>query len=294
MFGDLDDLLKYGQLFLSGTYFPRYPLPALGTFAVLSFLPRPVAIALIISLSLLALLHLFKRRAALWIFYAPILQTLAFGNVDVLCLWLLVRASPVSLALLTLKPQLFLFALPVLFKRRELWKPFALWVALLWGLPTLIYPQWIGMFLRGSNDGRLEHGTSASLWPVPVLAVALIIAMLVLRRFDWRVIASSLNPLLRAYDYTMLAGASIWLVPLSWLCIALMWQVSAAWPMALLGAALLLFDSKMISSRQNRCANTVFISRVADGIVSRICDPSTAAIIIFVRTASVIIDRRRK
>lgn len=236
---DLIDLYKYGQLLLRGEYFPRYPLPSVGLFALLSLIPIQVAYIIIVALSLVALVHLFKRRAVLWAIFAPIGQCLIQGQIDVLCLWLMLRASPVSLALLTLKPQLFLFALPVLYQRRDLWKPFALWVALLWGVPTLVYPQWVGQWLAGANDGRLQ-GTSASLWPVPLLALALIIYMVIARRFDWRVIVSSLNPLLRAYDYTMLAGASVWIVPLSWLCVALMWQVGAAWPMALLGAALLI------------------------------------------------------
>jgi hypothetical protein len=246
--GDIDDFISYGLQFLSGHYNPRYPLPMQGVFVFFALLPRPVVIALIIGLSLLALLNIFKRRALLWMLYAPILECLAAGNLDVIALWLLVRASdkertissPVSLALLTLKPQLFLFALPMLYRRRELWKPFAAWCVLLWGLPTLLYPQWIGEFIRGASDGRIEQGTSASLWPVPLLALALIVYMAVSRRWQWRVIASSLNPLLRAYDYTMLAGASLWLIPVSWLCVALMWQVGAAWPMALIGVSLLI------------------------------------------------------
>lgn len=236
--GDLDDFIRFGQALLNGTYLPRYPLPTQGFFVVLALLSRPVDIALIVGLSFLALLHIFKRRAPLWCMYAPILQGLVTGNLDVLALWLLVRASPVSLALLTLKPQLFLFALPVLIQRREIWKPFALWTALLWIPPTLIYPQWIGQFITGASDGRIEGGTSASLWPVPLLALALIVFMLIARRVEWCVIVSSLNPLLRSYDYTMLAGASLWLIPASWLCVWLMWQVYAAWPMALLGVVL--------------------------------------------------------
>ena len=235
---DLIDLFKYGQMLLHGEYFPRYPLPAVGLFALLSLIPIQVAYILIVALSLLALVNLFKRRAVWCALYAPIGQCLIQGQVDVLCLWMLLRASPVSLALLTLKPQLFLFALPVLLKRRELWKPFVLWTVLLWGVPTLIYPQWIGQWLAGSNDGRL-NGTSSSLWPVPMFALALIVYMVITRRYDWRVIASSLNPLLRAYDYTMLAGASLWLIPLSWLCVVLMWQIGAAWPMALVSLPLL-------------------------------------------------------
>lgn len=236
--GDLDDFLKYGQQLLSGTYNPRYPLPMQGVFVFLSLLPRPVVIALVVGLSLLCLLHLFKRRALLWIFYAPILQCLALGNLDVIALWIMVRASPVSLALLTLKPQLFLFALPTLYHRRELWKPFIGWCALLWGIPTLIYPQWVGQFIAGGDD-RIVAGTSASLWPVPFAALLLIFYMAVSHRWQWRVIVSSLNPLLRSYDYTMLAGASAWLVPVSWLCVWLMWRVVAAWPMSLVGVAVL-------------------------------------------------------
>lgn len=235
---DLIDLFKYGQLLLQGQYFPRYPLPAVGLFALLSLIPIQLAFVLILCLSLVALVSLFKRRAVLWAMFAPITQCLIQGQVDVLCFWLMMHASPVSLALLTLKPQLFIFALPVLLKRREMWKPFIAWCLLLWGAPTLIYPQWIGQWLAGANDGRLQ-GTSASLWPVPLLALALIVFMLITRRYPWRVIVSSLNPLLRPYDYTMLAGQSLLLIPASWLCVWLMWRVYAAWPMALISIALL-------------------------------------------------------
>lgn len=247
--GDLDDFIRFGESLISGTYIPRYPLPMQGIFVVLALLPRPVDIALIIGLSLFALLNIFKRRTPLWIMYAPILQCLATGNLDVLALWLMLRASPVSLALLTLKPQLFLFALPSLIQRREMWRPFIAWCALLWGLPTLLRPQWIGEFIGGASDGRIESGTSASLWPVPLLALMLIVYLIIARRFVWRVIASSLNPLLRAYDYTMLAGASLWLIPASWLCVWLMWQVCAAWPMALLGVVLLIIPAFHLPSR---------------------------------------------
>lgn len=251
---DLIDLFKYGQLLLHGQYFPRYPLPAVGLFALLSLIPIQVAYIIIVLLSLVALVHLFRRRAVLWAMFAPIGQCLIQGQLDVLCLWLLLRASPVSLALLTLKPQLFIFALPILYKRRELWRPFALWCLVLWGVPTLMYPQWIGMWLTSANDGRL-NGTSSSLWPVPLLALALIIYMVIARRYDWRVIASSLNPLLRAYDYTMLAGASLWLIPLSWLCVALMWRVNAAWPMALVSLPLII-----LSPRRRQANNTQAIA----------------------------------
>jgi hypothetical protein len=238
MFGDLDDFRLYGALFLAGTYFPRYPLPIYGWFVVLALLPRDLALAGLIALSLLALVVIFKRRAVLWLLYVPVLQTLALGNLDVLFLALLRHGSPVALALLTLKPQLFLFALPDLWRRREMWRPFALWCVLLWLPPTLLFPQWIGMFIGGGDD-RIVKGTSASLWPVPLLALALIVFMLVARRLRWEVIASALNPLLRAYDYTILAGRSIWLVPASWAAWLLMWQAGAAWPMALTALVLL-------------------------------------------------------
>jgi hypothetical protein len=247
---DLIDLFKYGQMLLHGEYFPRYPLPAVGLFALLSLIPIQIAYLLIVGLSIVILVSLFQRRSILWACFAPISQCLVQGQIDVLCLWLLMRASPVSLALLTLKPQLFVFALPTLLKRRELWKPFALWCLLLWGVPTLVYPQWIGLWLGGANDGRLQ-GTSSSLWPVPLLAFALIVYMVLSRRpalsfrgFDWRVIASSLNPLLRSYDYTMLAGSSVWLVPLSWACVWIMWQIGAAWPMALVSLPLLIVSRR--------------------------------------------------
>lgn len=238
--GDIDDFIAYGQSFLNGHYFARYPLPMQGFFAILALLPRPVVYVLIIGLSILILVYLFKRQVFLWIGFMPILECLAAGNLDILALWLIKRASPVSLALLTLKPQLFIVALPILLKQRKLWKPFIFWCSILWGLPTLLYPGWIMEFVTGASDGRVEHGTSSSLWPVPLLAISLIVYLLSARQFNWAVITSALNPLWRAYDYTLLAGSSLWLIPISWVSVGLMWLFAAAWPMALVGVALLL------------------------------------------------------
>lgn len=236
VFWDLLDFCLYGRMLLHGQYYARYPLPTLGAFALLGLLPDWLALIVLDSLSFLAFISVFKRRALLWLLYVPVIEVFAYGQVDLIAFWLLKHASPVSLALLTLKPQLFPFAIPTLIKNRNMWKPFAFWCGVLYIPITLIRPGWIGEWIRGVDDGRLAAGTSASLWPVPVLAIAFCILLAI--RFNWKALASALNPAFRTYDYVFLAGTNTWLIPLSWVTLWL-WKsvVGRAWPVALLGVA---------------------------------------------------------
>jgi hypothetical protein len=190
---------------------------------------------LIIGLSLALLIALFRRRAMLWILYVPVLQTLYLGNLDIIGLWLLQHESAVSLALLTLKPQIAVFAIPSLVRRRDLWRPFAFWCATLYGPVTIARPSWVSEWLRQMDDGRLWAGTSASLWVVPALAVAFALAMLITRSWHWLAALSALNPTLRSYDYTMLAGAHWTIVPISWAASILSNLLQSGSPMALVG-----------------------------------------------------------
>ena len=71
---------------------------------------------------------------------------------------------------------------------------------------------------------------------MPALAIAFCVLLVI--RFNWKVLASALNPAFRTYDYVFLAGKNTWLIPLSWVTLWL-WKsvVGRAWPVALLGVA---------------------------------------------------------
>ena len=267
IFGDLQAFVDSGNALLNGQYISQYPLPAVIIFALFALLPAPALLAFVLGSSVVLLVSMFKRRALAWIFFAPVLQTLALGQLTIFWLWLLRRASPLSLALLTLKPQLAILALPLLARRRELWRPFALWMAVIYVPTTLLRPSWPIEWIQQINDGRL-NGTSSSLWTVPVLALGFAlfvvwtyrktlrrvkpvrIALGAVGRSAWPSLATVLNPAIRAYDYAMLTGLSLypekrgmlWLIPLSWIAVAAMWLTESAWPMAIVGVGALVLN----------------------------------------------------
>jgi len=242
MFGDLQAFLDGGRALLDGRYSSYYPLPIVVFFAILSFLPAPLLILLILILSSIILVSLFKRQALLWLLFVPTLETLALGQLSIIWLWLLNRATPLSLALLTLKPHLFPLAIPILADRPILRRPFLIWCAVIY-LPSLILrPTWPAEWIAQIfGDGRITHGTSASLWSmiwlIPIAAVALLLAVRADWRGKWTVLVTAINPAMRAYDYTLLSGKLPLLIPISWLAFGAMWIVGAAWPMAFIGIA---------------------------------------------------------
>src|SRR5512139_2633452 len=245
MFGDFDVLYRIGQEMLAGRYSQEslYPLPAAVLFAALALLPRDVALGLVLGTSIIVLIALFKWRAALWVMYLPVMNVLVMGQIDLICLGLLRIGTPLTLALLSLKPQLFPLALPVLIANRALWKRTALYIALLYGIPTLIAPGWIGQWLRQMDDGRLSALNGASFWSVPMIGFALLMVMALWRRIPIETIGTAFNPALRMYDYAMLAGRDWLLIPVSWLGLALATLFQAAWPMGLCGIVLVRGDT---------------------------------------------------
>jgi hypothetical protein len=236
MFSDLQSFIESGEAWQQGIYASLYPLPFVMAWSLLARLPFPILAAMIVGLSVVVLVTLFKRRALLWIGYVPILESLATGQLSLVWLWLLTRSTPLTLALLTLKPHLFPLAIPALIGKPEIRKPFAAWCIAIY-LPAFIArPAWPAEWLsKVFGDGRVTGGTSASLWPVAWLVPIVAVGLWLVHRLNWRTICTSFNPAMRAYDYTMLAGSSAWLIPASWLALAGMWAASAAWPMAGLG-----------------------------------------------------------
>lgn len=200
----------------AGQYTGIYPLPMNGLFALLALLPRPVALALLMFLGLALFVAAFRRQALLWIFFQPVLAGLWLGQIDLIFLWLLRWGSPVALALATLKPQLFPLALPTLLADRAKWKPFGLACLALYGPVTLVRPSWPVEWLRQCDDGRLGWTGSSTILSSPLVGFAALLATSALIRLDWRSVFWSANPTIRWYDFTLLAGGSVWLIPVSW------------------------------------------------------------------------------
>lgn len=199
-----------------GQYTGLYPLPANGLFALLALLPYQVALALVSFVGLALLVAMFRRQALVWIFFQPVLAGLWLGQLDLVWLWLLRWGSPVAFALMTLKPQLFPLALPALLADRAKWKPFTVACMGLYGPVTVIRPSWPLEWLRQYNDGRLGWFGSTTILNSPLLGFALLLAVAALWRLDWRAVFWSVNPTIRWYDFTLMIGGSLWLIPVSW------------------------------------------------------------------------------
>jgi hypothetical protein len=232
-------LWGWGHDLLCSQYTGLYPLPFLAPFALLSLLPPWVGYGLLWAGSLTVLVASLKRQAILWVAYVPVIQVLLNGSVDILWWGLWLQGSPVALVLMTLKPQLALFALPKVWQQRRRWREFLLWLAVLYGPVTLIRPTWVEewmSYVSHSGDVRLG-GHSGALWAVPPLALLAIIALLLKRRANYQPAFLYLNPAIRQYDYTLLAGFWWPLVPLSWLAQVLELHSGAYWVWGLLGLA---------------------------------------------------------
>ena len=220
MFSDYAIFYRIGQEFWQGHYsaLALYPLPMVMFFAVLAVFPPEVGLIALLVGSAVLLVIMFKRRALGWIWYVPILQTLALGQIDIVLLACWRMGTFWSLALLSLKPQLFILAIPQLLSDRTLLKKTAALVLLIYGVPTIVYPQWIGLWARNVlADDRIISATNAVLTVAPVAVFGVVAALTLTRRWHWVTAVTSFNPAIRSYDYTLLAGMTAWMIPVSWL-----------------------------------------------------------------------------
>ena len=242
-FSDLNQLYLSGLLLRSGEYQSLYPLPTVGIFTLLSFVPFWMTCVIVVVLSLAAMVSVLRWRAVLWVMFVPTLQVLMSGQIDIFIWWLMMRGSAIALALATLKPQLFVFALPQLLSNRKLWKPFVGWCLVLYAPITFIRPAWIFEWLTMMNDGRVGDGTSASVWSAYWLAIPIIIALLIGKKNRWKMLSLSANPAVRPYDYSLLMGTNWLLIPISYGTQYLCNLLGSAYPSTLIGTAIPLLSS---------------------------------------------------
>lgn len=249
-FGDLWAFIALGESARAGGYSGLYPYPFAMIWGILSLVPYPILAVMLIAISAGILTWLFRRRAFLWLFYIPVIYSFLSGQLLMIWLGLMNLANGPALALLTLKPQLFIVALPTLADRwKEVRRSFLLSCAAIY-IPSLIirpaWPiEWVRLVLA---DGRMTDGYSASAWGMPITCIvlagmafaAIVIVQHPTAQRAWVTITTAFNPALRVYDYSILSGASPWLIPASWLAWAVMRSVQHAWPFAALGIVIAL------------------------------------------------------
>jgi hypothetical protein len=233
-----------------GQYVSLYPLPLVGFLALFALLPYEISAVAWHVAGLMIWVAVLKRWAPVWLPYTPLIILFTLGQIDLWFLGLYAVGSPVALVLLTLKPQLFVLALPRLLQfTRDDWRRFFIWLVVLYGPVTILRPGWIAEWLRfavNAQDGRFAQNASASFWSQPWLFLLLIplIVWAVRRNLNWRGLLLALNPGVLPYDYVMLAGASLWLIPLSW--VLQFWYrevpITERWMWSLLGVAAVLLE----------------------------------------------------
>ncbi|MFH1184767.1 MAG: hypothetical protein V1755_06965 [Chloroflexota bacterium] len=241
-----------GQIW-GGVYVGQYPYPLIASLAPISFLPLDLAAIICLLLMLAAVVFALKRDSLYWIFFVPLLQCFFLGQLDPF-FWLIYRSSrPAVWALLSLKPQLLLPALPRVFASKRNLAEFLV-ATLALQVPFLLlrpsWPmEWIS-FLSGFEQNRITRVASAttsgsimsSSWLLPFFACLLVLVWLRRKNLEGALFLA--NPILLPYDYSLLlGGVSRIFIPLSWLALALAWRVQAGWPYALMLIGVLLFET---------------------------------------------------
>ena len=236
----------------AGHYTGLYPFPLMVALAPMSQLPVDIAAGLWFIACLGILVWILRRSSLYWILFVPFLQSMFLGQLDPL-FWLVYRSRrPAVWALLSLKPQLLLLAIPGIFSSRRNVVEFAA-ASLALHLPFLLlrptWPaEWLGFLSHYQNRVGVITRTTVSgqiVLSAGVIPYVLLLAGLVfLRRKNLEGSVFLINPLLLPYDYLLLMGAvSRILIPLSWLALAAAWKFQAGWPYAAMVLATLAFET---------------------------------------------------
>jgi hypothetical protein len=233
MYSDFDVIYQTGRDLLAGAYTSHYPFPAALVIAALAMLEPGQAMALITALSLLCLVLAMRRKAVVWLFYAPVAMSLGIGQLNVIYLALARSSSPLALALLTTKPQLFVFELPRLWRDKRLSLRVGAWCCVLYGAAFAVRPGWLGEWLHtlgnGARDGQMTMVGSMGLAMVGL-------AIWLLGGAKFRTAWALFNPgVLHVSDMSPFAGGSLWMIPASWAAFAAWYFLDWQWCMGMVG-----------------------------------------------------------
>lgn len=252
LFSDFALIYKWAGEMWAGHYTGLYPFPLMLVLAPISRLPVDAAAGLWFLGCLVILVWMLRRSSLYWIFFVPFLQSVFLGQLDPL-FWLIYRSRrPAVWALLSLKPQLLLPALPGIFSSRRNFVEFAA-ASLALHVPFLLlrpaWPmEWLDFLSHYQNRlGEITRSTVSGeiVFSLGVIPYALLLAALVfLRRRNLEAATFMINPLLLPYDYLLLMGEiSKVAIPLSWLALAAAWKFQAGWPYAIMMLCVLAFET---------------------------------------------------
>lgn len=200
-----------------------------------------------------ALVVVLTRKKSHWTLLSlPFIFGLTMGTLDMF-LWVPARLlGGWGLPLLTLKPQLAAFVIPLQMRvwwQERNWKEFkrfGLVTAWLWGIPILLRPQWIGEWLRAASisiPDRLHWAASIAgfstvtggEWFYFVL-FAIVLAILLIRGRNEFYLAASFAPFIWPSDWIITTEFITWrFTVLSWLLVPTGIGVNGAQFYSLLG-----------------------------------------------------------
>jgi hypothetical protein len=252
LFSDFAVLHGWAGEMWAGNYTGLYPFPLMVLLAPISRLPLDTAAVLWIAACLMILVLVLGRSSLYWMLFVPFLQGIFLGQIDPFFLPIYRSKRPAVWALLSLKPQLLLLALPKIFASRRNTVEFTA-AALGLHLPFLLlrprWPlEWLDFIAHYQNRvAEITQSTVSgqivlSWWVLPF--AALLIGFVVWRRKNFEGATFLINPLLLPYDYTLLMGAvSKLIIPISWLALALAWKVQAGWPYILMMMGVLAYET---------------------------------------------------
>ncbi len=204
-----------------------YPLPSLYMFIPFAFLPYETAALFWVIISLVVFVFVLKRTAMLWAFFVPSLQAFLSAQLEPFLLGvfpLLVRQRGMAIvvALLLLKPNIIVFAVPLLYacraiSRRDLFAAGLTYA--LFSIPAFLFmPDWPLQWLRNSLSSHPAL-TAPTLWglvgllPSPVSLLTGAGAYVLATVLAWRtqmsgsfafVLSLLVNPFISTYDLILL------------------------------------------------------------------------------------------
>jgi hypothetical protein len=153
-----------------------YPLPYAYFMALLALIPQQIAFGLWVIICFALLVYFLRKPFWHWLFYVPLLHLFSAGQNEIIW-WGLERMmqrgwrGAIWGAFITLKPQTALVLLPyhLMDWLRHDRRTFVRWLgcaAVLWGMPLLWAPNWLGDWLRAraQTDFMLSASNAPSIF----------------------------------------------------------------------------------------------------------------------------------